>query len=113
MGDARSNWSEPMGSVPNAGQAFSPLDEELALLSGSLSPRLLEQLARLGVWIPFGRAAEILKAFTGVSAAEPTVRRRTEEAGAAHVTPQGREVERIESELPQPPPGGAKLAISV
>jgi hypothetical protein len=75
-------------------QGFFPLDEELALLPGSLSPRLQEQLVRLGTWMPFERAAEMLADFTKVVVSEPTARRQTEEAGAAYVAIQTAEVER-------------------
>ena len=51
----------PMPVLPGL---VSPLDEELSLLSGSLSPTLGEHVARLGAWIPFEPAAEILRAFT-------------------------------------------------
>ena len=46
-----------MESARRAGRAFSPLDDELALLPGALTPSLQEDLVRLGVWMPFGRAA--------------------------------------------------------
>ena len=46
-----------MGSVPVAGQAFFPLDDELELLPGALTPSLQEDLVHLGAWMPFGKAA--------------------------------------------------------
>jgi hypothetical protein len=95
-------------------RGFFPLDEELELLPGSLTPHLQECLVRLGAWIPsFEEAGKLLQAFTGVDVSEPTVRRRTEGAGAAYVALQEEEVERIERELPPVPPGPAKALLSV
>jgi hypothetical protein len=48
---------------------FSPLDEELELLSGQLTPSLVEGLVRLGVWLPFEPAAAMLASFTKVTVA--------------------------------------------
>ena len=87
---------------------FFPLDEELALLPGSLTPHAHESLVRLGAWIPsFEQAAKLLAATLRVNVSEAMMRRRTEAAGAAYETVQGQEVERIEQELP-PCPGGAE-----
>lgn len=102
-----------MGFALPVRQGFFPLDEELALLPGNLSPRLQEQLVRLGTWMPFGRAAEMLADFTAVVVSEPTARRQTEEAGAAYVVIQTAEVERLEKELPPSPPGPEKQLLSV
>ena len=73
------------------GRSFFPLDEELQLLPGKLTPFLQEQLVRLGIWIPsFERASSLLQALTGARVSEARVsearvRRRTEEAGAVYV----------------------------
>lgn len=72
-----------MAPVPPVGQDFSPLDEELALLPGSVSPQYQDHLVRLAVWMPFERAAEMLEALTGVQVSEATVRRQTYTAGVA------------------------------
>lgn len=102
-----------MGSARSAEQAFFPLDEELALLPGTLTPSLQEDLVRLGAWMPFGRAAQALQHFRGVAVSRPTAERLTEAAGAAYVAWQTAEVARIEKELPVPPPGPAKQFLSV
>ncbi len=91
---------------------FSPLDEELQLLPGGLSPWLYEGLARLGTWMPFGRAAELLAAFTGVTVSEDVARQRTEAAGAAQVALQTAEVERLEQTAPPAPVGPDKQYLS-
>lgn len=92
---------------------FSPLDEELALLPGTLTPTLQEGVVRLGSWLPFGRAAEVLAHFTHVTIGEATARRLTEGAGAAYEAVQATEVARIERELPTDPVGPAVQQLSV
>ncbi len=95
------------------GRGFSPLDKELALLPGALTPRLQEQLVRLGSWLPFARAAALLTAFTRVSVTEATARRQTERAGALYAAWQEAEVARLEQELPPPPKGPRTQVLSV
>ena len=51
--------SPELRGLPAVGQAFFPLDEELELLPGALTPSLQEDLVRLGAWMPFGRAAQV------------------------------------------------------
>ena len=103
-----------MASARPVGAGFFPLDEELALLPGSLTPALHEQLVRLGAWMPFGPAAKMLVDFmrlTSVSA--PTARRHTEAAGAAYVACQTEAVERLEQHPPWPTQPAEKLCFSV
>src|SRR5579871_1757368 len=69
---------EPAQSV---GQVFFPLDEELALQPGRLTPRQHEHLAHLAAWMPFERAREMLEELLGVQVSEPTVRRGTLRVG--------------------------------
>jgi hypothetical protein len=106
---------ETVHAVHPAGWSFFPLDEELKLLPGDLTPRLAEQLVRLGSWIPsFETAAELLGAFTGgAGVSSATSRRRTEAAGAAYVQLQERAVVQLETEQPAEPQGPAKLFMSV
>ena len=73
-----------MESVPNARQAFSPLDEELGLQPGRLTPLQLEHLTHLSLWMPFGKAVKVLTDVTGVQASEATARRQTQAAGAVY-----------------------------
>src|SRR5215471_835429 len=70
---------EPAHTV---GQGFFPLDQELALPPGSLTPRQQEHLAHLASWMPFERAAQLLEHLLGVQVSEATTRRQTEQAGA-------------------------------
>jgi hypothetical protein len=67
----------------------------------------------LGTWMPFERATKELQHFRGVHVSRPTAERLTETAGAAYVTWQTAEVERIEKELPSPPAGPERQFLSV
>ena len=102
-----------MASAQPAGRAFSPLDDELALLPGVLTPSLQEDLVHLGTWMPFERAAKEFKHFAHTDVSRPTAERITEEAGAAYVEIQEQEVERLERETPTPPAGSDKQFLSV
>ena len=73
-------------SARPAGRAFFPLDEELELLPGQLTPSLQEDLVRLGSWMPFARAGQELQHFRHVAVSRPTVERLSEAAGAAYGT---------------------------
>jgi len=57
---------------------------------------LHESAVRLGAWAPFPQAAALLAHFAHTRVAEPTVRRRTEQAGAAYVAVQTAAVETLE-----------------
>lgn len=102
-----------MPCAPTAARGFSPLDEHLGLLAGTaFSPRVIEGIVRLGVWLPFAQAAELLAFFLGVRVDADTVRRLTEAAGAAQVTVETAAVERLEAELPPAPAGPAVQQVS-
>lgn len=91
-----------MGPARTVGQVFFPLDEELALLPGSLTPRQQEHLAHLAVWMPFERARQMLEEFLGIQVSEPTVRRGTERAGKlyeARQTTQSQQTKPVEPVL--------------
>jgi len=93
---------------------FFPLDEELALLPGNLTPRLQEALVRLSTQQPsFAKASAELTFFTGATVHSDTARRRTEEAGAVLVGYETAEAARILSEHPTPPAGPDTLLFSV
>lgn len=99
-----------MVAARNVERAFSPLDEELGLVSGRLTPRLSESVVRMGTWMPFGRAASELEHLLGVEVSESRVRRISERAGASYVAVQEEEVGRLERELP-PAPAGPQLQL--
>jgi hypothetical protein len=83
------------------------------LLPGALTPSLQEDLVQLGVWMPFGKAAQQFRRFRQTDVSRPTAERVTEAAGAAYVAWQTAEVAHIERELPAPPAGPAQLFMSV
>jgi hypothetical protein len=70
------------------GPGFSPLDDELALLPGSLTPAAHVALVRLATDLEFTPAATLLATLTGIHVSEPTARRLTEAAGAVLVAAQ-------------------------
>ena len=93
---------------------FSPLDEELGLLPGQLTPRLHETLVRLSTTHPsFAKASAELAWHTGTHVHADTARRQTEAAGAALVAHETAEAARILQTHPDPPPGPATLLFSV
>jgi hypothetical protein len=102
-----------MRAVRPAEPVFSPLDEELGLLPGEVTPALVESLVRLGTWLPFRPAAGMLAHFTHVGGGTTTARRLTEHAGAAYEAVQTAQVEHLERALPAPPQGPDVQCLSV
>src|SRR6266852_8925279 len=94
------------------GWAFFPLDEELGLLGGGLTPRGQETLARLASWMPFEPARELLEELVGVQVSKATARRATLATGAAALAVCEAEVERLQQEVLQAPAGADKQAMS-
>ncbi len=101
-----------MPPARNVGQGFFPLDEELALLPGVLTPSLQEAVVRLGTRMPFGSVVQELTFLKHVTTTEATIRRQTETAGAAYVALQAEEVERGERTLPTVPEGAQRQLMS-
>ena len=100
---------EPALSV---GEAFFPLDEELGLVSGGLTPRGEQTLVRLASWMPYAPAQEMLEDLVGVRVSKATARRATLATGTAALAVCEAEVERLKQELPQAPDGADKQALS-
>jgi len=101
-------------SAPPAARAFSPLDDELALLPGTLTPRLQEACVRLSTHIPyFAKAVAELAWFTGATVHRDSARRLSEQAGALVVAQQTAEASHILKEHPPSPPGPDSLLLSV
>lgn len=100
-------------AAPPVGGGFSPLDEELGLLPGKFSPSLVESAVRLGTWLPFAPSAAFLTYFTHTAVSPATVRRLTEQAGAAYVAEQTAQVEALEETLPAGPVAPERLQVSV
>ena len=101
-----------MRGARRAEPVFFPLDEELELPPGLLSPRVHEDLVHLSTWMPFERAAKELAHFTRVEISETSVRHHTEVAGAAYVAIQTAELERLHRERPIGPTGPDVLQVS-
>src|SRR5712692_12112391 len=101
-----------MGPAPSVGSAFSPLDEELGLLGGGLTPRGEETLVRLASWMPFEPARELLQDLVGMRVSKATARRVTLATGQAQLSVCEVEVERLKQEVAQAPGGVEKQALS-
>jgi hypothetical protein len=96
------------------GLGFFPLDDELGLLPGQLTPRLQEGLVRLSSHIPsFAKAAKEFAFFTQVQVHRTSACRITEAAGASAVARQTQQAEHILQAHPLPPPGPDRLVLSV
>jgi hypothetical protein len=101
-----------MGAVLPVGQAFFPLDEQLGLLSGGVTPRGEEVLVRLSTWMPFEDAREMLQEVMGIQVSKATVRRMTLAIGQAQLAVEEAEQERLQHEVPPAPAGAEKQAMS-
>jgi hypothetical protein len=95
------------------GQAFFPLDEQLGLLPGKLTPQLHGWLVRLGAWLPFQRAADLLTDLTHVRVSEATARRATLAAGASYVAYQTTEATQLLHDDPPAPVTPERVVVSV
>src|SRR6266487_5109096 len=104
---------EAMVTARTVAKAFFPLDNELALLPGRLTPLLQDHLAHLGAWMPFAKAAALLECFTHTQVSESSAQRLTEAIGMAYEAVQLAEVERIEQDWPEVEAGPDKLVLSV
>ncbi len=93
-------------------KGFFPLDEELELLPGKLTPREHECLVRLSGWMPFGKAVELLGDFVGMEVSQIVAQNYTETAGAMYVQMQEEEVAQLEGEMPEAARGADKIQIS-
>jgi hypothetical protein len=92
---------------------FFPLDEELALLPGALSPPVQEAVVLLGAALPFRQAGQVLARVGRITVSPSTVRRVTERAGAALVAVEDAAVDQIERRWPDAPPGPVRQQVSV
>jgi hypothetical protein len=93
--------------------AFFPLDEELALLPGHLTPTLHSWLVRLSAYLPFAQAASLLGEFARVALSEGTAQRLTFAAGTTYVVQQSAAAQHIITSMPPAPPGAERLLLSV
>ena len=100
------------GACPGCGVGFFPLDEELGLLGGGLTPRGEETLVRLASWMPFEQARELLQDLLGIQVSKATAHRATLETGEAALAVCEAEEERLKQEAPQAPVEADKQAMS-
>jgi len=101
-----------MSSARPVGPVFFPLGEELALLPKHFSPYLHQCIVRLGTLLPFEQVPSLLHFLTGVHVSKETVRRLTEEAGAAQVAIEQQDLEELERTCPAEPAGPPVQQIS-
>jgi hypothetical protein len=101
-----------MAPARPVGSAFFPLDEQLGLLTGGVTPRAEETLVRLASWMPFEAAQELLHDLLGVRVSKATARRATLASGEAALAVCEREEERLKQEAPPAPSGADKQAMS-
>lgn len=101
-----------MAPAPLAGEVFFPLDEQLGLLSGGLTPRAEETLVRLATWMPYAQAQELLSDLVGIQVSKATTRRATLHTGEAALSLEEAEVEHLKQEVPQAPEGADKQVLS-
>src|SRR2546421_223164 len=101
-----------MAPAPLVGEAFFPLDEQLGLLAGGLTPRAEETLVRLATWMPYAQAQELLSDLVGIQVSKATARRATLDTGQAALALDEAEEERLKQEVPQAPEGADKQQLS-
>ena len=101
-----------MGPALRVGWAFFPLDEELGLVSGGLTPRGEETLVRLSTWMPYESARELLEDLLGMRVSKATARRATLATGQAALAVWDAQVERLKQEAQEAPAGAEKQAMS-
>ena len=82
-------------------------------MRGPLTPSLVEDLALLGSWLPFGQAAKNVGHFRRIEVSEATARRVTEQSGQAYVEFQTEEAGLLEAETRAAPAGPGLQQLSV
>lgn len=92
---------------------FFPLDDELALLPGRLTPRLHEWVVRLATWMPFAATTDCLAWLARTTLSPATAQRLTTAAGQAAVTVQTAAAAQLAHDLPPAPCAPARLVVSV
>lgn len=86
-----------MPSARSARGSFFPLDEELQLLPGELTPVLSERAAYANSLLPFDQAEALLERMLGVKLSPANLRRRTYAAGKAALEADARAMARLEA----------------
>jgi hypothetical protein len=91
---------------------FFPLDEELELQAGKLTPKGRERLVRLSGWMPFRQATELFEEFTGIRLNKIVSQRGTEAAGRVYEEMQEAETQELLEKKPCPRAKPKKVQIS-
>jgi len=94
------------------GKGFFPLDEQLGLTGAGVTPRGQEALVRLATWMSFAHACELLTDLLGIQVSATSSRRYTYQTGQAALAVQQAEEECIREDLPEPPQGAERQALS-
>jgi hypothetical protein len=94
------------------GRGFFPLDEQLGLDGAAVTPRGQEALVRLAAWMSFEHACELLEDLLGMQISATSSRRYTYQSGQAALAVQQAEEHRIRQDLPEPPAGSERQALS-
>lgn len=89
-----------MEPVQAAGAAFFPLDEQLDLVAGTLTPHSREQLVHVSIWMPCDRARQMREKLTGVQVSEASARRSSSRMGQAAVEVQQEQASSPPAETP-------------
>jgi len=92
---------------------FFPLDEELELIPGQLSPALAECVARLGASVPYAQGRVLLEELAGARLSVATMRRHTLALGRALVALEAGAVDVLEEGTTPPVAGPRHLQLSV
>jgi hypothetical protein len=101
-----------MAVARNAKRAFSPLDEELGLIAGDLTPKGHENLVQLGARMPFEQSCKVYEALLGMGVSTSTARRCTERAGRAYEEIQEEEMKRLQSGMAEVSECQAEIQVS-
>jgi hypothetical protein len=96
------------------GQGHAPLDAELGLGQGALTPGLARVACRVGSETSFGAASDLLDETLGVTVPADAVRRVTERVGAvAEAEQQAALAQAQQGQVPRRPGGGTVLVVEV
>ena len=101
-----------MAYVQSADMGFFPLDEELELQPGKLTPKGRERLVRLSGWMPFRQATELFADFTGIALSKLVSQRGTEAAGKVYEEMQKAESQELLEKKPRAIAQPKKVQIS-
>jgi hypothetical protein len=109
VGDA--TMQRPTYVCSRCGQGHAPLDTELGLGQGALTPALARVACRAGIETSFGEASDLLAETLGVAVPADAVRRVTERVGAVAETEQQAASAQAQQGRVQPDGAGAAVLV--